>query len=81
MVVDGDARKGSGAGSQSSPTMVVDGNVKAEKGAALMMGADQLEHEMNPDMSSHRKHSEQARWEETLTGALNSVEEQKTRDG
>ena len=81
MVVDSDAGKGSGAGSKSSPAMVVDGSVEAEKGAVLMMEADQLEHEMNPDMSSHRKHGEQARWEETLTGALNSVKEQKTRDG
>ena len=81
MVVDIEARKKNGAGSQSSPAMVVNGGAKAEKGSVFMMEVDQFDFVTNPGMSNHRKHSEQVRWEKRLTEASNSENEQNACEG
>ena len=81
MVVDDETRKEDGAGSRSSPALVVGSGAEEERGTVIMMEADQLFLVKNPVMSNHKKHGEQVRWEERVPVASNSEKEQTAHEG
>ena len=81
MVVDDGVGEDCGAGSQSSPALVVGGGAEVKNGTVIMMEAAPLNMVKSFVTSNHKEQGEQVRWEERVPKSSNSELERATHEG